>query len=57
MGIVDVNTIEEQHVEVNVEVHRPTESLDQGDRAGLCRTAAFAAGFNVASQCSSAVAI
>ena len=36
-GAVDVNTIQKQHVKVNVEVHRPAESLDQGDGAGLCR--------------------
>ena len=34
---LDVNPVEEQHVEVDVEVERTAEALDQRDRAGLGR--------------------
>lgn len=37
VGTLDVHPVEEEHVEVDVEVQRAAEALDQGDRAGLGR--------------------
>jgi hypothetical protein len=34
---LDVHPVEEQHVQVDVEVERTTEALDQSDRAGSSR--------------------
>lgn len=36
-GTVDVDPIEEQHMEVNIQVQRAAEALDQRDGAGACR--------------------
>lgn len=37
IGTLDVHAVEKQHMEVNIEVQRTAEALDQGDRAGLGR--------------------
>lgn len=34
---LDIDPVEEQHVEVQVQIQRAAETLDQGDRAGLRR--------------------
>ena len=36
MGAVAVDTIQKQHVEVDIEVEGTPEALDQGHCAGLC---------------------
>ena len=35
VGALDIHPIQKQHVEVNIQVQRTTEALDQGDCAGL----------------------
>ena len=37
VGTLDAHPVAKQHVEVDVEVERATEALDQGDRTGLGR--------------------
>ena len=39
---LDVHSVEEQHVQVDVEVERTTEALDQSDRAGSGRLVSVA---------------
>ena len=39
---LDVHPVEEQYVEVDVEVERTTEALDQSDRAGSGRLVSVA---------------
>ena len=36
MGAVDVDTIQQKHVEVDIEVEGTPKALNQGDCAGLC---------------------
>ncbi|CDK56928.1 hypothetical protein [Escherichia coli IS9] len=35
MGLLDIHTVEKQHVEVNIQIERRSKTLDQGDRARL----------------------
>jgi len=37
VGAIHVNTIEEQHVEMNVQIQRTAEALDERDGTGVCR--------------------
>ncbi len=35
-GVADVHAVQKQHVEVNIQIQRAAEALDQGHGAGLC---------------------